>query len=171
MFQGKSLFQAEMPKETVTQCVSFGVCYCGVSELFNTTNCAGIMKECLFKTNAAPHFASHEVATAYSLGRQPKVAGVPLSVSFFPSFIAAAAEGRKKRRVVQCVEPHANAWGYVLSLLRSWFIATLRVTYPTRLPRPIHPSAASFPRAFQSLPFASNRVLDRSCGLTFLYRS
>ena len=82
MFQGKSLFQAEMPKETVTQCVS----YCGVSELFNTTNCAGIMKECLFKTNAAPHFASHEVATAYSLGRQrrqPKVAGVPYRFRFF----------------------------------------------------------------------------------------
>ena len=51
----------------------------------------------------------------------------PLSVSFFPSFIAAGGgdEGRKKRGlVVRCVEPHANAanaWGYMLSLLRSWF--------------------------------------------------
>ena len=69
-----------MPKETVTQCVSFGVCYCGVSELFNTTNCAGI---------------------------------------------AAAAgggdEGRKKRRVVQCVEPHANALVFTHNCLAQKF--------------------------------------------------
>ena len=75
------------------------------------------------ETDIAPQVASHEVATACSLGRQPEVAVALLSVPFFPSSIAAASgdEGRKKRElVVRCVEPHANAWGYMLSLLRSW---------------------------------------------------
>ena len=64
------------------------------------------------------------VATAYSFGHWPEVTGVPLLVPFFPSFIAACGgdEGRKKRElVVQRLEPHADAWGYMLSLLRSWF--------------------------------------------------
>ena len=67
------------------------------------------------------------VATAYSFGHWPEVTGVPLLVPFFPSFIAAAGgdEGRKKRELgVRRLEPHADAadaWGYMLSLLRSWF--------------------------------------------------
>ena len=44
--------------------------------------------------------------------------------SFFPSFIAAVGgdEGRKKRnRLGERPQPRANARGYMLSLLRSWF--------------------------------------------------
>ena len=57
-------------------------------------------------------------------GISPRLRASPVLVPFFPSFIAACGgdEGRKKRElVVQRLEPHADAWGYMLSLLRSWF--------------------------------------------------